>query len=125
MTAGLTFDAGALIGLERRRTRIANAFKMAVASGRIVTVPAIVVAEWWRGRTDARDRILCGVRIEPMDDALAKAAGRALASVRSSTTIDAVVMASAARRGDTVYTSDVDDLERLTAYFPEVRVLAV
>jgi hypothetical protein len=34
------------------------------------------------------------------------------------------VMASAARRGDVVYTSDIDDLQRLSAYFPSVRVLA-
>ena len=40
-------------------------------------------------------------------------------------TVDAIVMASAASRGDLVYTSDVADLERLRAYFPTVRVLAV
>jgi hypothetical protein len=34
-----------------------------------------------------------------------------------------VVMASAARRGDIVYTSDVGDLTRLRAVFPGVRVL--
>jgi hypothetical protein len=38
---------------------------------------------------------------------------------------DAVVMASAARRGGVVYTSDVDDLERLRSFFPEIRVLGV
>jgi hypothetical protein len=39
------------------------------------------------------------------------AAGIALGLVSKSTTIDALVMASAALRGDTVYTSDVGDLE--------------
>jgi hypothetical protein len=34
-------------------------------------------------------------------------------------------MASAARRGDVVYTSDVSDLEKLRKYFPTVRVLGV
>jgi len=34
-------------------------------------------------------------------------------------------MASAALRGDLVYTSDVGDLERLRAHFPSVRVLGV
>ena len=33
-------------------------------------------------------------------------------------TVDALVMASAALRGDTVYTSDVGDLERLRAGVP-------
>ena len=45
---------------------------------------------------------------------------------RSATTIDAIVMASAARRGDIVYTSDFEDLERLRAHFRAVpRVLGV
>jgi hypothetical protein len=34
-------------------------------------------------------------------------------------------MASAASRGDVVYASDVEDLERLRRYFPNVRVLGV
>jgi hypothetical protein len=35
-----------------------------------------------------------------------------------------IVMASAARRGDVVHTSDFEDLERLRAVFPTVRVLS-
>jgi predicted nucleic acid-binding protein len=85
----------------------------------------IAIAEWWRGRTDVRATILRGLRIEPMDVELARRAGEAVAAIRGATTNDAVVMASAARRGDIVYTSDVDDLERLGAFFPGVRVLAV
>lgn len=60
-----------------------------------------------------------------MDDAIARHAGQALAAVSGATTIDAIVMASAARRGDIVYTSDVDDLTRLASFFPSVRVLAI
>jgi hypothetical protein len=90
-----------------------------------ITVPVAVVLEWWRGRTDVRERILGGVRVERLHLALARAAGEALASVRSASAIDAVVMASAALRGDVVYTSDVPDLERLRRHFPTVRVLAV
>lgn len=47
-----------------------------------------------------------------------------MAAVRGSTSVDAIVVASAARRGDAVYTSDVDDLERLRAFFPSVRIFA-
>jgi hypothetical protein len=51
-------------------------------------------------------------------------AGEALAAVAGSTAIDAIVMASAAQRGDLVYTSDIDDLERLRVHFSAVpRVL--
>jgi len=38
---------------------------------------------------------------------------------------DSVVMASAARSGGVVLTSDFDVLERLRAHFPSVRVLEV
>jgi hypothetical protein len=72
-----------------------------------------------------REAILRGVRIEPLGDALAKLAGEALAAVAGATAIDAIVMASAAHRGDIVYTSDVGDLLRLQAFFPGVRVLGV
>jgi predicted nucleotidyltransferase len=41
------------------------------------------------------------------------------------TLVDAVVMASAAARGDVVYTSDFDDLVVLQRRFPAVRLLAV
>ena len=125
MRVGLTFDAGALIALERKRPRAAKLYTSAVDSGVIVTAPVVAIAEWWRGRSDARERILHGVRIEPMDDALARRAGQALAAVSGATTIDAIVMASAARRGDVVLTSDVDDLTRLAGHFPATRVLCV
>jgi predicted nucleic acid-binding protein len=122
---GLTFDTGALIALERRRQRISRIYTAAVADGLMVTVPAVVVSEWWRGRSQIPEIILRGVRIELLDAALAKSAGEALAAVRGATAIDALVMASAARRGDAVFTSDSDDLDRLRVHFPAGRVLAV
>lgn len=121
---GLTFDTGALIALERRRVRIAQVYRTAVEDGRSITVPAAVVVEWWRGASSIREVLLRGVRVEPLDDNLAKLAGEALAAVPKATAIDAVVMASAARRGDIVYTSDLPDLTRLQAFFPTVRLLA-
>ena len=122
---GLTFDTGALIALERRTQRIWNIYRTAMHDAIPITVPVAVVIEWWRGRTDVRDRILSGVRVEPLHLALAQAAGEALVSVKVASAVDAVVMASAALRGDIVYTSDVMDLERLRKHFPGVRVLAV
>jgi len=38
---------------------------------------------------------------------------------------DAVVMASAAQRGDVVLTGDLEDLGKLQAVFPAVRLLRV
>jgi predicted nucleic acid-binding protein len=123
--AGLTFDTGALIGLERRGHRIRRVFATAVRDNVRITVPAGALVEWWRRRTDLVDDILAAVDVEPLDEALAKAAGEALADVKDATAVDAVVMASAASRGDVVYTSDFEDLARLQVHFPAVRVLAV
>jgi|SRR5580700_564673 predicted nucleic acid-binding protein len=123
--AGLTFDAGALIGLERRRHRMRRVFAAAVRDDVRVTVPAAVVVEWWRGRTDLAEDILASVDVEPLDESLAKAAGEALAATPGATAVDAIVMASAARRGDVVYTSDFDDLSKLQRHFRGVRLLAV
>lgn len=120
---GITFDTGALIALERRRQRMKEIVERALAKDQRITVPADVIVEWWRGRTDLRDSILEAVDIEPLSVALAKRAGEALAAVTEATVVDAVVMASAASRGDIVYSSDVEDLERLRRHFPGVRVL--
>ena len=122
---GITLDTGALIALERRRQRMREIFERALAREQRLTVPADVVGEWWRGRTDLRDMILESVDVEPLTAELAKLAGEALAAVRGATLVDAIVMASAASRGDLVYSSDVPDLERLRRHFPSVRVLQV
>ncbi len=97
----------------------------ALARDQPLTVPAGVVGEWWRGRTDLRESILESVDVEPLTEALAKIAGEALAAVKRATLVDAVVMASAASRGDIVYSSDVGDLAGLREYFPTVVVLRV
>jgi predicted nucleic acid-binding protein len=123
--SGATFDTGALIALERRNPRMRNVVTRAVALGVRITVPVAVVTEWWRGRTDARQLILDSLTVEPLSERIAKLAGEAIAGVRGATAIDAMVMASAALRGGVVYTSDVDDLERLRHHFPTVRVLSV
>lgn len=122
---GLTFDTGALIALERRTQRMWEVYRTALNDAVPITVPVAVVIEWWRGRTDVRERILAGLRVEPLHLALAQAAGDAIASVKSASAVDAVVMASAALRGDVVYTSDPADLEKLRRHFPTVRVLSV
>ena len=123
--SGYTLDTGALIAVERRRQRMLGFLRIAKADKIPVVVPAICIAEWWRGRTDVREKILAAVIVEHTDDALVRLTGQALVTVPTATCIDAMVMASAARRGGVVLTSDVDDLIRLQAAFPSVRVLGV
>lgn len=120
--SSITLDTGALIALERRRPRMWKVMHRAQELGIAPIVPADVLAEWWRGRTDIREHILGSVVIEPLSERLARLAGESLAAVRRATSVDAIVMASAAQRGDAVYTSDMEDLDRLRGFFPSVRL---
>jgi predicted nucleic acid-binding protein len=117
---GLTLDTGALIALEADRLAMRKVFYAALAEDLLITVPAVVVAEWWRAgrREKERSKLLRSLHVEALEKHVAMAAGIALGLVSKSTTIDALVMASAALRGDTVYTADVGDLERLRAGVP-------
>lgn len=125
VTQGVTFDTGVLIALERRQSRALQIHKRLGERGVPVHVPWIVVAEWWRGRTEVRETVLRSLEVELPTLMLAQLAGVALARVTTATTIDAIVMASAALRGDVVYSGDVTDLEKLRVFFPSVRVLAI
>jgi predicted nucleic acid-binding protein len=109
---GITFDTGALIALERRRDAMRKVYAAAIAAGFGITVPTVVVAEWWRAGHLEKQRLLIlrSVRVEPLFEHVARLAGAALGLARGGGAIDAIVMASAALRGDTVYTSDPDDL---------------
>ena len=121
-----TFDTGMLIALERRKQRATEAFRNIVRRGFLPVVPAVVYAEWWRGRSDIREEILAAVVVEDMPPLLCRAAGEALGAVKGSSLADAVVMASAALRGGgIVYTADLDDLKRLQRHFTTVLVLPV
>jgi predicted nucleic acid-binding protein len=118
---GLTFDTGALIGLERRRHAIRKVFATAIEHDVPIVVPAVAIAEWWRRGAHERERtaILRAVRVEALGAHIARLAGIAVGLVPRAGAIDAIVMASAASRSDTVYTSDLDDLTRLRDRVPE------
>jgi predicted nucleic acid-binding protein len=124
---GLTLDTGALIALERADKRMRIALQAAHQDGRVITVPAPVLVEWWRGGQGRQRHILDSLELEPLAGPLAKLAGEGLTALRQASpnspqpsAIDAVVMASAAQRNDIVYTSDFDDLELLRSYFQGV-----
>lgn len=128
MSVDITLDTGALIALERRKARAVFLARNAREGGSRLLVPMPVIAEWWRGRSDARDGILAMLEVEDLPMGVAKAAGEALAAVRerAPSVVDAIVIAFAAHRGGVVYTSDPDDLGLLRdACFPSVRVLSI
>lgn len=119
----MTFDTGALIALERGDKRMRVVLDTANIDHVPVMVPAVVIAEWWRGGNRRRHDILAAIDIEPTTERIARLAGEAIAALAGATVVDAIVMASAAQRGGIVYTSDVVDLDRLRSHFPAVRIL--
>lgn len=122
----ITFDTGALIAVERRDRAMLAFMTAALSTGAKITVPAVVVGEWWRGQRGPAARVLDAVHVEPVSASLAKLAGETLAIVSKASLIDTIVVASAARRGDLVLTSDMDDLTRIRdAAFPSVRIRRV
>src|SRR5262249_13619328 len=87
--AGLTLDSGALIAFERADRGVVAYLKEALRRGVDVPVPAIVVAEVWRGgRRAARiAALLPACIVEPLDEPLARLAGEALAAIKNSTVV--------------------------------------
>ena len=117
-------DTGALIALERGQQSMRKVFIAAVDDGYDVVAVTPVIAEWWRrGRREKeRLRTLRALVIEPPDLRVARLAGEAVGLVGAGV-VDALVMAAASERGDTVYTSDLEDLQRLQSMFPNVEVV--
>jgi predicted nucleic acid-binding protein len=123
---GLTLDTGALLRAERGGARARALHRRLADADGLATVPTAVLAEAWRGgRQEELLRLLDVCEIEPLDRELAERAGELLARAGHDDPVDAIVAASAARRGDIVLTSDADDLQRLADDLGTIRVLAV
>ncbi len=116
---GATFDTGALIALERRDLGMALKLRVLHRAGVPITFPANAIVEWWR-KGHGQSAILELGTLEPLTEPIIKAAGEALGKVPGATTVDATVMASAAQRGDRVFTSDPSDMQRLQQHFRAV-----
>jgi predicted nucleic acid-binding protein len=120
------FDTGALVSAERGKERSLRFLKLVRLGRARIVVPLPVIAEWWRGRTDAREEILAATQIVATVEIM-KAAGIALARTKSAdakVTVDAIVMATAALLGAIVVTGDANDFEHLSRHFSGVPVLS-
>jgi len=118
-TRGVTFDTGVLIALERRKLGALALLQACRLSRARITLPAAVLAEWWRGTHPA---ILEIGTLEALAPQLALQAGKLLARTGKSNAVDATVVASAAQRGDIIVTSDPMDLRELADGVPGVDV---
>jgi predicted nucleic acid-binding protein len=128
----VVLDTGALIALDEQHP-VARAWGIVAAAAvaeRRLYIPAVVVAEWWRGDNRAHHRNAKMFKVEPVTEVIAKSAGEALKTyskdrrITAALTIDAIVMATAASLGAVVYTSDFEDLDRFTRFF-DVRVFTI
>jgi predicted nucleic acid-binding protein len=123
MKPRVMLDTGALIALERGDQRMRKVHRLATEQGFQLVAITPVIAEWWRRgkREKERTRIVRTLVLEPPDPYVARLAGEAIGLVHAGV-VDALVMASASIRSDSVYTSDMGDLERLREVFPDVEL---
>jgi predicted nucleic acid-binding protein len=110
----LVLDAGALIAFERAAPAVRSYLAVARRHAFEVTTTSPVVGQVWRdGRRQASlARLLAAVRVDAPDESAARRAGSLLARTRTSDVVDALLV-GLARTGDTILTSDPEDLQRL------------
>jgi hypothetical protein len=113
----LVLDTGALIALEKNDRVMWRRLKAALLGKSVPISHGGVLGQAWRGggpRQALLARVLEGIDIRPLDEALGRAAGALLARAGSADVIDAALVLLA-DDGDDIVTSDAEDLEPLAA----------
>lgn len=114
MSAGLTYDTGALIAAERDDRLLWSLHRAAMARGIPPHVPAGVLAEAWRGGPQHRlSQLLKGCKVEDLDEQQARAVGSLIAKCGLDDTVDVAVTEAALRRGNAVVTSNRSHIEQV------------
>jgi len=111
----LVLDAGALMAVERADREVVALIKRERLAGRAPLTHGAVIGQVWRGGTGRQAslaRLLPGLDILALDEALGRRIGLLLARSKTSDVVDAAV-ALLARDGDELLTSDAGDLRRL------------
>ncbi len=124
---GLTFDAGALIALDRGVREVYVLLRSVANENEGITVPAPVIGQAWRnGARQARlAQALALCRIDETTGHDARTAGELLARSGTSDVIDALVVVGAARRHDEILTSDPGGIYVLVEALPGPRRVVV
>ena len=123
---GITFDAGALIALDRRDRRVLTLVARAKELGMRVTIPATALAQ--AIRNPARQALLsrlirqAGTDLVALDGPDATAVGLLLARTATADIVDAHVVVCAQRAGQPVIASDPDDLRQIA---PDLRLVVL
>ena len=106
--SGVTYDTGALIAGDRNDRRMWALHAGFLAVEAVVTVPAPVVAEAWRGgvRQANLARLLALCEVEDLSYAQARDVGILAGKANHDDIVDVTVVEGAARRRDAVITSN-------------------
>ncbi|MDW3180036.1 MAG: hypothetical protein R8J94_21860 [Acidimicrobiia bacterium] len=110
----LILDTGALVALERNERPMWVRLKAAQLDGDVPLTHAGVIGQAWRGgpRQARLATALKGIHIHSIDETTGRLAGQLLGAAELHDVIDAAV-ALLAHDGDSIITSDHDDLETL------------
>ena len=112
----LVLDAGAFVAFERGDARLRARLTAARRLGiELVTTSPVVGQVWRDGRRQALvARLIAATRVDAPSEQSARRAGELLAATKTKDVVDALLV-ERVTHGDTVLTSDPDDLERLLA----------
>jgi hypothetical protein len=112
--AALVFDAGGLIALDRGKREVGTLLAVAADTGVEAVTSSACVAQAWRdpARQARLARALAGFLERPFDPSAARDCGLLLTRARTSDIADAAIALLVAD-GDTVVTSDPDDIAHL------------
>jgi|SRR5580658_1804800 hypothetical protein len=124
--AGLTFDAGGLVALDRNDRRIVVLLARAAQVSAPITVPASALAQAIR-RPERQVRLVRLVRqptttVVPLDRVDSTSVGRLLAASGTADIVDAHVVICGRRSNQRVVTSDPGDLRSLD---PEIQLVEI
>jgi hypothetical protein len=112
--SGVVYDTGALIAGERQDARLLALHRKLLGHGERPLVPAVVLAQAWRGRSQPLlSRLLKSCQVIPDSELIARAAGVACAVSNTCDAVDAIVVVTAIARDATIVTSDPGDLGHL------------
>jgi predicted nucleic acid-binding protein len=112
----LVYDTGALLAAERGDRTMWAVHRRGLDRAGLAVVPAVVLGQAWRGGPQPQlSRFLKGCIIESFDENAGRAVGRLLRDAGTSDVADAHVVLTALRYRAAVFTSDPNDLQRLTA----------
>jgi len=109
VTAGVTYDTGALVAAERNDRAMWALHAGFLAEEVAPTVPAPVLAEAWRGgggRQASLSRLLAMCDIEPMSEDQARKVGVLAGQARHYDIVDVTVVEGAVHRDDAVVTAN-------------------